>query len=290
MTQFVLDHVDFKSFEKAADYIHIHCGIEDLVTGSDYYTILEYKNRILNRVAYYEYGELSERAFAEYLAEGAIGSFKYVDANPSKFYVMEQSNSGSISIGGNSKSIVLPSIACQGTFQYLGVLTAGSEAWTWLDFDFHLMAPILLDFNLLWMDYSEPESPVILNKDEIEKVGSAYDDILTTTSFIEYNEVRTQLKIENEVGEHEREALGYAGLPVWFQGEMMPRCVKTGKRMKFLCQLTSSDMVKAADRNFDINDEFIEERLQSLDFWGGGALYVFLQPESKIACYTIQTT
>lgn len=59
--------------------------------------------------------------------------------------------------------------------------------------------------------------------------------------------------------------------------------------MKFLIQLNSTNLVELESSDVDKDEKYIEH-LESFDFWGGGTLIVFYEPESKIMAYYIQNT
>jgi hypothetical protein len=83
--------------------------------------------------------------------------------------------------------------------------------------------------------------------------------------------------------------LGAAGVPKWIQHPDIPRCPNTNKTMKFLCQLQGKG-VTANRTNVTPKDEYYRSYYEELNFWGDGDLFVFFEPESKIACYFIQNT
>ena len=58
--------------------------------------------------------------------------------------------------------------------------------------------------------------------------------------------------------------------------------------MKFLCQFIGG--VRTKRTNVEPKKEFYRRYYEKLDFWGGGYLYVFFEPTSKVACYFIQNT
>ena len=87
--------------------------------------------------------------------------------------------------------------------------------------------------------------------------------------------------------------MGFSGMPNWIQGSWMPKCPKTNKPMRFLCQLTSSDKVRTEYTNIEMSkagDDFKQSYFKNMNFWGDGDLFVFFEPESKMACYFIQHT
>jgi hypothetical protein len=62
--------------------------------------------------------------------------------------------------------------------------------------------------------------------------------------------------------------------------------------MKFVCQLNYDLGIKVANTNvtFTPEQQYHQETFQTMNFWGDGDLFVFLEPQTKIACYFIQHT
>lgn len=211
---------------------------------------------------------------------------QYKELRINKIFNFEKSKNGENWIGGNIPSdFLIPKNSCPGSFQYLGKLSKESEAFKWLPFDLNLICPIYLDINKVWLDYSEQNSPQILNLEEVNSLSTAYDD-LKTDSFIEYEKIRFTTKEDSEIGYE----IGFSGIPNWIQFSDIPRCPKTQKTMRFLCQLQSNDEIVTKKTNIKPVNEWYRKYFESMNFWGDGDLYVFFDPESKIACYMIQKT
>lgn len=60
--------------------------------------------------------------------------------------------------------------------------------------------------------------------------------------------------------------------------------------MKFLCQLTSNSGVETEKTTINPKDDWYKKYFDNMNFWGDGDLYIFFEPESKIACFLIQNT
>ncbi|QCE40053.1 hypothetical protein [Psychroserpens sp. NJDZ02] len=211
---------------------------------------------------------------------------KYRDLRINKIFNFEKAKNGENWIGGNIPSdFLIPKNTCPGSFQYLGKLSKESKAYDWLPFDINLICPIYLDLDKIWLDYSEPNSPKILNIEEVNSLSTAYDD-LNADSFIEYEQVRFTTKEDKAIGYE----IGFSGIPNWIQYSDIPKCPKTQKTMRFLCQLQSSDEIKTKETNIKPTDEWYKQYFEKMNFWGDGDLFVFFEPESKIACYMIQNT
>lgn len=208
------------------------------------------------------------------------------DVRMNKIFNFDTSEDGENWLGGKIPSdFIIPENTCPGSFQYLGKLSQTSPAFTWLPFDVHMICPIYLDIDKVWLDYSIPTAPVVLNIEEVNSLTTAYDD-LKLDSFIEYQKVPFTTSSDEEFGF----GIGFSGIPNWIQFPDIPRCPKTNKTMRFLCQLLSSDDVKTKNTNIQPADDWYNQYFEKMNFWGDGDLFVFFEPESKIACYMIQNT
>lgn len=197
-----------------------------------------------------------------------------------------QDNQGPHWLGGKPPAeFQIPENICPGSFQYLGQLSKSDQAFSWLPFDLHLICPIYLDFDLVWLDYTNPLAPVLVNAAEINACSSAYAD-LKADSYIEFEQVRFRTYQDSEFGYE----LGSAGLPNWTQYPAIPFCPKTNRVMRLVCQLQSGDSVDTVNTNITPSDDWYAQYFESLNFWGDGDLFVFFEPESKMACYLIQHT
>jgi len=197
-----------------------------------------------------------------------------------------QDENGLNTLGGEKPDdFEIPINTCPGSFQYLGKISQRSIGFDWLPFDLNLICSIYLDIDKVWLDYSNPQAPLIINLEEVNDLSTAYDD-LKPDSFIEYEKVKFSTKEATQIGYD----LGHSGIPSWIQYSDIPRCPKTNKTMRFVCQLLSNDSVKTAKTNIVPVDEWYKQYFETMNFWGGGDLFVFFEPESKVACYMIQNT
>ncbi len=198
------------------------------------------------------------------------------------FYI---DDNGLNQLGGKSPyNFKIPSNDCPGSFQYLGRISNQSIGYEWLPFELNLISPIYMDMDKIWLDYSNPHEPVVLNLEEVNSLSTAYDD-LKSDSFIEYKK-QAFVTIEETSIVFDKV---HSGIPNWTQFSDIPRCPKTNKTMRFLCQIQSG-AVKTEKSNIVPKDSFYNSYFDNMDFWGGGDMYVFFEPESKIACYFIQNT
>jgi len=57
-------------------------------------------------------------------------------------------------------------------FQYLGKFSKTDEAFNWLPFDLHIAAPIYLNFDKLFIDYSDPLNPKVLDIEDLKQTDN----------------------------------------------------------------------------------------------------------------------
>ena len=208
--------------------------------------------------------------------------FKAFEEN--KLLQLVKDKDGLHQLGGEMPSdFQHPENSCVVPFQYLGFIDHKDKNFNWLPFRVNLTCPIYLNIGNVFLDYSDPKKPTILNRKEVEKADTSYDDDLDPFSEIVFNEMKCSFVELEEFSE-----TGHAGLPNWIQGPDIPMCPKSGKRMKFLCQLNGG--VSAKRTNVTPKDEYYRRYYEELNFWGDGDLFVFFEPISKVACYFIQNT
>jgi hypothetical protein len=216
----------------------------------------------------------------------AIGILKYQDLPIHKMYDFIQDDNGVHQIGGEFPSgFAVPENKFVVPFQYLGYISNQDKTFDWLPFKLHMICPIFLNFESLFLDYSDPSSPTILNQKQVEKADTSFDDDLNAETEIVYNELRFNTK---DIGNYAF-GIGQTGVPRWLQHHDIPRCPKTSRTMRFLCQLQGNG-VTAQRTNVTPKDEYYRHYYEELNFWGDGDLFVFFEPTSKIACYFIQNT
>ncbi len=217
----------------------------------------------------------------------AIGQLKYRALKNNQIIDFDVDEKGIHFLGGDiPDDFTMPENKCPGSFQYLGKIFNSDPLMNWLPFDLQLICPIYLDIYRVWVDYSNPNHPIVMNKEEIDSTGTAYS-ALKEDSFITFNKTNFSLNIVKEYPYN----LGFSGVPNWIQYPDIPRCPKTNNTMKFLCQLSSEVGVTTKETNIDYTiDGYSTNYFEELNFWGDGDLFVFFEPTSKIACYFIQNT
>ncbi|MEI6408632.1 MAG: hypothetical protein WCR52_04580 [Bacteroidota bacterium] len=199
------------------------------------------------------------------------------------FQIIEEVN-GPHQMGGEIPAgFKIPEHNCVVPFQYFGFINNEDPKFNWLPFPVHLICPIYLNFRQLFLDYSNPNAPIILNTAEMEAADTSFKEDLNRQSEIVFEAMRFGF---TEGFKNEPKAS--AGVPQWIQYPDIPHCPKTGKRMRFLCQMLGG--VKTKRTNVTPKNEYRKRNFEKLNFWGSGDIFIFFEPESKTACYMIQNT
>jgi hypothetical protein len=173
---------------------------------------------------------------------------------------------------------------CVVPFQYLGFFDNKDKQFNWLPFKLHLVCPIFLNFDKVFLDYSNPNYPILINREEIEDLETNEDNLDKETEII-YEELRfNSSDTEPYIGE-----IISGGIPGWIQYPDIPICPKSNKMMKFLCQMSSNEVLVKRSNVVPSKNEYCRSH-KFLHFWGDGNLYVFFEPSSKVACFIIQHT
>jgi len=128
-------------------------------------------------------------------------------------------------------------------------------------------------------------SPQVINTAELDDCETSYD-FLDSKFQIHYKEYKCRYEGAFDYGY----GIAHSGIPNWIQNPIYPRCPKTDKLMKFVCQIKSTGGIMAASSNVSTKDKFMKSYFKKLNFWGDGDLFVFFEPSSKTACYFIQNT
>ena len=249
--------------------------VETLYSGIE----LVFENDKLVKAFDYEEGNKKDRE----LKSDEIG-LEYKEYEENRILQLVENNKGLHQLGGEIPvDFELPENNCVVPFQYLGFIDNQDKNFNWVPFMVNLTCPIYLNIGNVFLDYSNPNKPTIINREEVEKADTSYEDDLNQNSEIVFNEMKFSF-----VEEEEFSGTGHSGLPNWIQYPDIPMCPKSGKRMKLLCQLNGG--VTAKRTNVEPKDEWYRHYYEELNFWGDGDLFVFFEPTSKVACYFIQNT
>lgn len=211
--------------------------------------------------------------------------YEYVVPNKI-FSLIEATNSTSYLGGEAPPEFTIPKFDFNAPFQYLGKFSRSEAAFNWLPFDLHLVAPLYLNFDKLFIDYSDPLNPQVYDVEKLKQTDTAYEDIKPDSEVV-YRKVYFTSKESKQYGN----GFGHTGVPNWIQYPEIPICPKTNKIMKFLVQLTYDGAnIPTEKSNIKPEKEMYKPYFQKMNFWGDGDLFIFFEPDSKIACFLIQNT
>lgn len=224
------------------------------------------------------------------LNEEEIGQ-PYVEVPVHSIYNLQESDNGNCYLGGEiPEDFYLPKIKLNAPFQYLGKLSRSDEFFQWLPFDLHLAAPIYLEFDRFYLDYSDPIHPKVLDEGKLMEAESSFENLNSDSEIIfqkKYFKGQKSNYFGVEMGEN---IMGHTGVPSWIQFPDIPSCPISKKTMKFVIQLTSTTGIKTDKSNVISTKDGIQSYLEHLNFYCDGNLFVFFEPESKVACFLIQNT
>jgi len=242
---------------------------------------LIFKNGKLLKAYNIEEGDRTERT----LKPIEIG-FEFQKLKVNQIYNLNQVTSSDSYLGGEiPKEFNIPKFDFNAPFQYLGKFSKTEEAFNWLPFDLHIAAPIYLNFDKLFIDYSDPLNPQVFNIEELKQTDNSYED-LKQNSEIVFEKIFITTKKEKGFG-----GIGHTSVPNWIQYPDIPTCPKSKKTMKLLCQLTYDGIdLKTKRTNVQPKEKWYNQYFEKMNFWGDGDLYIFFEPESKMMCFIIQHT
>ena len=217
-----------------------------------------------------------------YKPESTDPTFTYQNIEPNNIFSFDTINEGENYLGGDfPEELTLPEGNFKTGFTYIGKFSNKDEHLKWLPFDLHLFHPILSSIQL-FIDYSNPLYPQIINKAELEETSPDIEGINQDSKIIFE---KTSFKLEET--KHMEPDLN-AGIPSWVQYPEIPECPKSGKTMKFLCQIEKGP--KTIETNINFKDDYYNNYIEHMNFISDGYLCVFFQPESKVACLFTQCT
>ena len=192
----------------------------------------------------------------------------HVEAQTSSLNLHATDN-GKITLNGPTPDqFVIPKSNESYKVNFLATITKASIEWLPFD-EIHLFCPEFLT-GTLFMDYSDPLSPKYLNEEVIQKVN--YPDKSAPFEIKEYREVRVDVypKFQDS-----KKWFGYLRTPAWLQEDETPTSPLTGKRMKFLLQLSFEAFDGPGYKDSDF-------------FKYPPYIYYFIEPETKLISVTLQ--
>lgn len=202
-------------------------------------------------------------------------------------YEIVRDTNGKHQIGGEVPTdFTIPENEFIAGFQYLGFIDNSDPIFSWLPFKVNLIHPIYCDTYAVFLDYTHPDSPTIIEPTNTASSTSAFEEIDKNSKII-WEGVRVSLEAKKEIDLFE--SIGICGQPDWLQEAEMPKCPKSGKQMKFLCQLGSFSDIQSTFSNVQPT-EGMASYFEKLNFWCDGNLYIFIEPTARTMCYTMQNT
>lgn len=200
-----------------------------------------------------------------------------------KYYLIK-SLDGIHQIGGRKPDkFNFPENDFLGNFQYLGFLSKLDPWFGWLPFNLHLICPIYLNIDRIFLDYSNPFSPTLISPKNTAEISSEYDE-LTTDSYIAFQATKVCVSLPNKTDQ--LNAIGMVKKLNHMNFTKAPYCPISNRKMRFVVQLTTFGEIPAENKNFQSPYPDFDH----LCFWGDGSLFVYMEPETKTVCYFIKNT
>lgn len=265
------------------EYIENQALPKDLMKQIQYGTEVIVENDKVVEVYEYNYGK---RCSKEEHKPFKLKASKIVPTNNTSYTIKKSLNSESYLGGKKPDKVILPYLNDETFFQYFGKLNKDEFPNKLLNFDLHLIAPIYDSFDKIYLDYSNENSPKILNSESVN-ISRTFE-VTNSNSEIIYK--KSPIKFEK--GGSIRYSIGNTGVPSWIQNAEYPICPKNGDKMKFLIAFDfceSGEEINLEYTSFK-RDEDSERYFKNLDFWGCGSIYIFINPKTKVVCYFIQNT
>ena len=269
--------------EEFSDFVKYQALPKDYMKNVPYGTELLIENNQVTHIYEYNYGRrASKESFAPF-------KIKYSGINTENnipFSIEKTSVSNSFLGGSKPSGLMIPNINSDIAFQYFGTLSAKDFPNKILNFDLHLVAPIYDSFDALFMDYSNPIEPKIINP-EASHFSRTFEE-MNSDSKVVYE--KTPIKYVK--GGNFRYHMGNTGVPSWIQRPYYPINPKNGKKMIFLAAFDtteSREQIDVQEINFEVKDDY-KRYFQKLDFWSTGSIYIFIDPTTRTVCYFLQTT
>ena len=264
-------------------------GARTLEKAGEYVMRVHFENDQLTRVEEYYGVEWSDREL-----DPDEQDFRYRPIPVHPVFQLEYRAKGVHQLGGNCPDHFAmphhPDLPV--SIQYIGRISQSDPRFKWIPFDdLHLVYPLFAGMGPLFLDYSNPLEPVILN--DFQSVHHTFKCV-TPDTYIEFERKNfggRPIALDTGYDIITLESgIGWGGVANWIQHPDIPRCPKSGNVMKFLAQFETTDLKTVKKVNVGPEDPQIQCYLDTLNFWCDGDLYIFLEPESKIVCLLIQNT
>lgn len=213
-------------------------------------------------------------------------SFEFFPVKTHTIYAIDDVMNSDSYIGGlPPRKFEFPEAHQKTPFQYIGKISKSANGIDWLPFDLHIIAPIFLKFDKVFLDYSDPQKPKVINDEELKKASSLYNEI-NPESEITYRKTPIKFRETDDFGYD----LGHAGVPNWIKYPDIPNCPKSGRVMQFVCQIKSESGIETESSNILTKDGVAPDYSEILNFRVDGDLFIFFEPKSKVLCLFIQNS
>lgn len=272
--------VDFSDEESATRFLLTH-GI-----GEDGYRLF---GRVQTALELHIEGDMIKKLYETTYFEGEIFlelqdeniKLPILDWVDHKVFFLEKNSSENHVIGGSKpKEFINPHHSSLTTpFQYLGYIDGQDPYFEWLGLTKLYLSYPLYECNFgIYLDYSDPLKPVILNPETF--TNDWHEPDIEVPDDIQFKETRYLVadKINDDLirrFEESDDDLILCGVPIWYQSPEVPICPKTNEVMKYVCTINSDSNIKITNHERDEYNDY-------LIFGDYGHLYVFFHPESKI--------
>lgn len=202
-------------------------------------------------------------------------------------FFLTKDEKGIHTIGGpKPPSFVLPHHeALKSNFIYIGALDTSDPKFQWINLEkLHLTYPVYEGAFEVFLDYQDPNAPVILNPETF--IYSWMDDEVKGVEKVQYTSQNYKVVDEIDFEEFEKDSKNdlLCGVPLWYQYPDIPTCPKNGKVMQFVATINSDFGLKVENEDEVKNIPFGNY----LVFGDEGHLFVFYEPESKTLCMIVQ--
>ncbi len=218
--------------------------------------------------------------------------FRYRDIPIHPVYIIEYEEHGLHYLGGKAPSgFQFPThpnlpVSCQ----YIGKISNQDPVFQWLPVaELHLIYPLFGAVDGFFVDYTEPLAPQIIEP----KVFERNFQCVTTQSYIEFekrNWVSGKLRTDPRNREFVVSGQGNAGVASWSQYPEWPRCPKSGRLMKFVALINTTNIKAVEKQGIGPENADIQHYLDTMNFWCDGTLYIFIEPETKVVCMLIEAS
>jgi hypothetical protein len=293
------------------DIIATHSTTEEVASCIDNSMMLLYENNTLVK-AINTGKKFSKRKIKEITLPTGFENVRYTEIQNYPFNMRVASKDSISYLGGNKPDeLIMPNFGVV-SFQYLGFISENEQIFKGKGWNLDLIFPIYSNVEKVFIDYSDPLRPSVLNTAELEKATTSHDDYINSHTKIDYLKKKIEFyKPVNKIQRRVFDSSSLAGIPNWIQNAYIPHCPKSGNRMDFLMQigpilasatsiiksnikLPNAEGVAPISKNEQIDVDYIENLkknyYEKMNFWGDGTLYIFFEPETKVVCYFIQNT